>query len=387
MPLAEILSPISAEQFFAEYYETKPLLVARERADHFQSLLRLDDVDRLLTSIEMQHPAVALVNAECPIAETDYTTNKTINTARLYRLHRAGATIILNHLDKSHPPLADLCAALEIAFSAPVQANIYVTPPRAKGFKAHFDTHDVFVLQVHGSKTWRLYETPVALPLEGQFEELDPDRVGTPTAEFSLACGDTLYIPRGLVHDAISNDDTSAHITVGLLSFTWGDLMLEALSRTILADAAFRRSLPAGFAAPGFDRRAAHDIFRTLTQRFAGAADGDAAIETFAKEFIDRRRPLLRGQMAQLAGLADIGPHSTLAHRPNLAFAMDEDDSSIRIRCHGSEIRIPRAAAAAVRFAMTTPSFRVCDLPDLDEADRLVLIRRLVTEGLLVATD
>ena len=36
------------------------------------------------------------------------------------------------------------------------------------GFKAHFDTHDVFVLQIEGCKRWTLYDTPIELPLRGQ---------------------------------------------------------------------------------------------------------------------------------------------------------------------------------------------------------------------------
>ena len=35
-----------------------------------------------------------------------------------------------------------------------MQINAYITPPENQGFAAHYDTHDVFVLQVSGSKRW-----------------------------------------------------------------------------------------------------------------------------------------------------------------------------------------------------------------------------------------
>jgi hypothetical protein len=57
---------------------------------------------------------------------------------QLFRLHEAGGTIILNHLYRRHPPLASLCAAPELEFSAPFQTNIYLTPARAQGFHPPF---------------------------------------------------------------------------------------------------------------------------------------------------------------------------------------------------------------------------------------------------------
>ena len=32
-----------------------------------------------------------------------------------------------------------------------LQVNAYLTPPDSRGFNKHFDTHDVFVLQILGS--------------------------------------------------------------------------------------------------------------------------------------------------------------------------------------------------------------------------------------------
>ena len=39
-----------------------------------------------------------------------------------------------------------------------------LTPEGAQGFDPHFDTHEVFVLQVEGHKHWRLYGPGRVLP-------------------------------------------------------------------------------------------------------------------------------------------------------------------------------------------------------------------------------
>jgi ribosomal protein L16 Arg81 hydroxylase len=371
--------------FFEEYFEAKPLLVARNDKDYFCGLLSLEDIDRFITTQTISYPDLFLVNAEREIKAPEYTVQgDIIDVVKLYQLHGDGATIVLNQFHRAHAALAEMCAALELDFSAPFQTNIYLTPPQAKGFKAHFDTHDVFILQLHGAKRWRLYGTPIALPLTGQGNEALQENPGLPSMEVDLHAGDTLYIPRGLVHDAPSLDDTSLHATVGVLSYTWTDVMLEALAKSVLADPAFRRALPHQLIQPGFDRPSARGIFCELMTRLSALADVDAALDDFINEFINTRRPRLYGQMAQVKALHGLAMDSVVACRPSLAYTLMEEPDAMSVRCYGNEIRFPQTAISAVRYAMTHQQFRVGDLPgELDDAGKLVVVRRLVREGIL----
>jgi ribosomal protein L16 Arg81 hydroxylase len=375
--------------FFAEYFEAKALSVLRNDADYFRGLLSLEGIDRFITARPSTYPNLFLVNAEREIKASEYTDQSdSIDVVRLYQLHAKGATIVLNQFHRAHVPLAELCAALELEFSAPFQANVYLTPPHAKGFKPHFDTHDVFILQLHGSKRWRLYGAPIALPLSGQSSEAMQDSPGPPCLEIDLHPGDTLYIPRGLVHDAPSLDETSLHATVGILSYTWTDLLLEAFANTVLSDATFRRALPHELLQPGFDRASARKTFRDLLARLAETADADAALDAFIHELINSRRPRLYGQMAQLQALNSITLDSVVTLRPSFAYALIEEPSAIRLQCYGNEISFPQSAANTVRYALSQRDFRIGDLPsELDEAGKLVLVRRLVREGVFVVID
>jgi ribosomal protein L16 Arg81 hydroxylase len=123
----------------------------------------------------------------------------------------------LEYLDTVVQTLAAFCRSLEREFSVAFQTNAYLTPARAQGAKYHYDSHDVFVLQIAGSKHWTISGTPVELPLRGQdFDPSEHER-GQPTLDFELEAGDFAYIPRGVVHDARSSESTSLHITVGVL--------------------------------------------------------------------------------------------------------------------------------------------------------------------------
>ena len=274
--LETLIDPVSKEDFFSAYFESQRLLVRRNRPDYFDELLTLDDVDRILTTLQAKREEIAVVNAANKVKVSDYVYgDDKIKVDQVLRLHEAGGTIILNHLHRRHPPLTSLCAALELEFSAPFQTNVYLTPARAQGFHPHFDTHDVLVLQIAGSKRWQLYGTPVELAVKGHGDYARQDDPGPVSEEFDLRAGDTLYVPRGLVHEAVSTDEKSLHITVGILSWTWFDFLLEAVERLAASDRQLRAALPPAFARPDCDRDGFRKAFAELAQRLARDVDAD----------------------------------------------------------------------------------------------------------------
>lgn len=382
--LETLIDPIGADEFFDRYFESERLLVRRNRPDYFNDLLTYDDVDRILTTQESKRGEVSVTNKENKISASDYLFgDNTVKTDQIYKLHEAGATIILNHLHRRHQPLAELTAALELEFSAGFQTNIYITPPGSQGFNPHFDTHDVFVLQLAGSKRWQLYGTPIELTLKGHGDLARQREPGEMSEEFDLRAGDTLYIPRGLVHEAISTDETSMHITVGVMAWTWFDFLLEAVECLAAEDKDVRAALPRGLARADGDADAFRQTFAKLAGRIADI-DPDEVRLRFADRFIDRRRPFLRNQMQALTDVKKLTLDSVAGCRPFLAYRIEEDGETVRLRFHRNEITLPAYAAPALRYALETPRFAVSELPEgLDDDGKVVLVRRLVREGLL----
>jgi ribosomal protein L16 Arg81 hydroxylase len=381
-----MISPVSKRVFFEEYWEKQPLVVKRPNPDYFTSLLTLDEVDRVITTLGLRYPTITLKNADQAVTSEDYTVQgDLIDVAKVYQLFEQGSTITLAHLDTVVETLAAFSRNLERQFSFPFQTNVYLTPARAKGAQHHYDSHDVFVLQIAGSKHWTTYGTPVKLPLRGQeFDPLAHER-GEPTLEFELQAGDCVYIPRGVVHDARSGKTTSLHITVGVLHWTWTDLLLEAIAEVSLNDPAFRQAFPAGFARQDFNRERAREIFRDLLTRLAAKCDLDAILDRFADEFMSSCPPLLRGQLGQLANLDHVSLDTVVEARTGVISNVRTNREATTIDCYGREISFPAHAAEAVGFALRNSKFAVCELPDdLDDAGKLTLVRRLIREGLLM---
>lgn len=384
--LTRLIDPVPACTFFREYWEEKPLLVTRECQEYYASLLSLEQIDSLITVTDLPPSAIDVVNADAPMDRSEFVrADGSIDILKVYQLFSGGATILLQELQKWLAPLASLCRGLEVELSIPFQTNIYMTPAHGKGFRPHYDTHDVFLLQIAGSKEWIICGCSVRLPLRGQPFDSNVHPIEDTMMSFELRAGDVLYIPRGFLHHARSRDEISLHITLGALSHTWADLLLEVMSDLWLSDPAFRRALPVGFARPEFDPASARRSFADLLRRTVEKASLDGALERFADELVASHRPLVPGQLAQISRLGELSANDEAGVRPGLLYRLRTDGSAVRIRCHGREVSLPIEAAAAVKFALEYARYVVRDIPgNLDEAGKVVLVRRLIEEGMVV---
>lgn len=243
------LAPVSLGDFFTHYWEKQPLHITRDGGE-ITELIDLPAIERLFSTQPLYFPGVQLTQSGKTIAVSSYADEQSvILPLRLFELHAQGATIVLSQAQKLFAPLNDLCREVMRTLKMDCQANVYVSAPANQGFNAHYDTHDVFVLQVSGAKTFNFYASPVHLPFPD--EQFDANKLNatpinsTPIDEsIRLTAGDTLYIPRGIVHDAIADDtDPSIHITLGVYPVLMRDVLLKAVHYQASQDHQFRKSL------------------------------------------------------------------------------------------------------------------------------------------------
>jgi hypothetical protein len=302
----------------------------------------------------------------------------------LYAEYRHGATIVLQALHERWPTLTILCRSLAWDLSAGVQVNAYLTPPNAQGLKPHYDTHDVFVLQAAGSKHWSLYDVPTPLPLRGQPFESNSMSPGQPSEEFDLHPGDLLYVPRGLVHSAVSDESASLHLTVGINTITWASAVLHAVESIIERDARFRESLPMGFAREeGLREQAEAQLARLLTD-LGGQAEPASTIQQAVEEAWAGLQPDLHGHLLDLEVGSEIGSDTPLCRRAAVPCKLDVTSEHASLRFNGKMVQMPARVERELAFILRSQDFRAIDLPgELDEEGRLTLVRSLVREGLL----
>ena len=378
------LDPLSLDEFLAEHWERKPYLAARHEPGRFDDLLSEGDVERLVTTGAIRYPAFRLVKEGAKLNVSDYTDDVpwrpapfsgTADIDRVVAEWEAGATIVLQALHLNWEPLVRYSRELEAAIGHPVQANAYYTPRSAQGLPVHHDTHEVFSLQVAGEKRWLVYEPVLPLPLKDQRYRPELGEPGEPVLDVTLRPGDTLYLPRGWLHEAATSATDSLHITVGVNVHTWLDAFRAALD-DCGDELAFRRAVdPAG------EEKLPGELLDALAARL----DPASVRERQRERFVRTRRPVRSGQLSAVRALDSLTGDTLVERRETTVADLAAVGGGIRLSFEGKTLVFPAHVREEVEHAAraATP-FRPRELPgELDDAGRLVLVRRLVREGFL----
>jgi hypothetical protein len=362
--------------FFDRYWEQLPLAVERGVEGRFHDLLSIADVERLVCSGALRFPGFRLVKAGEQIPLSEYASDVpwrpsgftgTADPGRVASAFAEGATIVLQGLHHTWPPLAEFCRSLEAELGHPAQANSYYTPAGSQGFGVHHDTHDVLCLQVAGEKRWLVYEPVLELPLKEQRYSASLGETGPAVLDLTLRAGDTLYLPRGWLHEALTSVSDSLHITVGINVYTRLDA-LRAAVESLADDVELRGSVDEDGSLPD-----------DLLERLRGRLAPEDVAGRRRRRFVDSRRPVLPGQLNEVR--ADIDLETPVERRPTVI----ADLVGTTLVFEGREVAFPSRVRDEVEAVFEAEGpFTAAELPgDLDDAGRLVLVRRLIREGFL----
>ena len=381
-----VLAPFSSSRFFEEVFERRVGHFQRTAPEYWNSILTLRELDAILGTHEVRFPDVRLVQSGETIETDDYSVDGLIDPLAVARLHSTGATVIFSHLQNRSKAVADFVNDLSRVLSSPVQANVYLTPAHAQGFPAHWDTHDVIILQIAGSKKWRIYDGGPSLPLRGQNFDKHAATIGPVTEEFEIRAGEAAYVPRGVIHSAHSTDDASLHITVGLLNYTWADIFMEAVANAALRDERFRKSIRVDA-----DTQAQSDWAATVAAQWEAlskAVDLPSSVRALRSDMLSRQKPHLGNLLAQVDRAHALHGGSVVKQRDGIHYEIAENNDRFQIEFLGRVIDFPSSVAAAVRTVFSQDRVRIADLPgDLQDEEKLVLVRRLVREGVVEITE
>ena len=376
--LESLLSPVSEEEFRARYWEKKPLIVHRENPNYYGDLFSLQDFDDYLN---LGQGYVKTAEATGKKSSRHEGTGPQAMEKVLSDM-QAGHTLILDNMQAYHPRLGRLCRMLGQETGDYYQTNLYLTPAKGKGFTPHWDNHDVFILQVMGSKHWKVEKTRRTLPLKFSGIEEEGRELRGEVYEFTLRQGDTVYIPRGFVHAAECGAENSLHVTLGIHPHTWDELLIAALKAAAMADENLRLCLPAGYMqgdGAGIVRRAG-EIFRNI-------ADPDflaGVLNQYRDEIVQRSALDISGQVESFFNNRALTLDDRMKVRPGMVYILRDGTDTVTLKVGTRSITFPDFFADALRHALQQAFFRIRDLPgDLEDEEKLVFVERLIQEALI----
>jgi hypothetical protein len=360
------------------------------RSNQFDDLVSVADLDHVLTVVHAaglrNEDAVRVSRGGEPVSPQEWVGQRPdgyteLDVRRLLSLHRNGATIVLNGVQRCIGPVDRLCGALSAFFGVQAIANAYLTPPGGQGFPPHPDNHDVFLLQVAGAKRWRLYGSPVPLTLT------EPDRRYRPTAppehELVLQTGDVLYLPRGLVHEGVAMPgQASVHLTIGVHPYTWAQLLTDLISELREEDEDLRRSV-----APRLGDLDADDGLDATLAELLGRLRDPGRVrrvrESRAARSLLPGRTGLQGRLEQLLCPPTIGPLTPVeVVEPNAELCRTGEE--VTLTTSEKVLTFPAFVEQQLVALLGGSAGCAAELgTGLDTAGRLTLVRRLVREGVL----
>jgi ribosomal protein L16 Arg81 hydroxylase len=203
-----------------------------------------------------------------------------LNKVRFYGYLNAGATLVINRFELLCVAAQRLCTQVAAFATQPATSNAYVSFRGDGTFGNHWDTHDVFAIQLIGRKRWRVFAPTTPLPLSHQTNERSGQACPeTPVLDCILDTGDVLYIPRGWWHHVIPLEEGSLHLSVGTYAPTMYDYVMWACSHSLPDDLLARSA---------FEPSAAS--FASLLDRIGAALKDPENVAQFHQQIVQRER-------------------------------------------------------------------------------------------------
>lgn len=238
---------VSRQEFYQNYFEKKFLFAQNAIQKHAVTWEGLNEVvfrESDLTAIRLFKDGL--------LPDHQYTSKyqdirevcTQLSREKVESYLAAGATLVVNRLDHKDKAIAMLCQALSTQLGLKVAANGYIAFGGDGTFGKHWDTHDVFAMQLLGRKRWLVYEPTFELPLEHQKSRaFKADCPAMPVFDQVLEPGDILYIPRGWWHEALPITGCETfHITAGAYTGTLIDYLTWIANKHLVGNSLARRS-------------------------------------------------------------------------------------------------------------------------------------------------
>ena len=383
--LAWLLQPLTVETFIKEIWGATHYHVSRNSPEYFDSLLDGSaSVDELVGLFRPDRSLVRVVRENDKKDPYVYRlADGGFDVAGIGKDFADGYTIVLGSIERFVRTIASLSHSIEVELNFTTQFNAYVTPPESQGFVAHYDQHDVLIMQIWGSKIWHLYNGADIAPQQMcRQEPIATDALPSPT-DVRLEVGDVLYLPGGRVHAAEATSEVSVHLTVGVLAPTLLLLVTRALNSLSGSDDRVHTQLPPRYLDDPDVRAMLGALVRDVAEALRQPSAISAGLGSLADDLVRRGQSPTVGQ-AITDGIGIDGHVRVVKYQPLFSRVTETADG---VALHFAQLVVSAAPdhSDALQFlSKSTEPFRVCDLPGLSEAQQIDLARTLIVNGFLV---
>lgn len=383
----QLLGGISADEFLRDYWQKKPLLV-RQAIPGFESPLEADELaglsleDSVESRIVLEHGNTPWEMRRGPFSEDTYK-----------ELPERDWTLLVQAVDQFVPEVAGLLEHFKFLPSWRIDDVMISYAAPGGGVGPHFDNYDVFLLQGHGRRRWKVgqlcdADSPMLqhadLRILADFQQSD---------EWVLEPGDMLYLPPRLAHYGIAEDECMTY-SVGFRAPSAAEVLTHFTDflAQFLSDE--ERYSDAGMAAvqSGEDQhkiqRDALDRLKNLLQEHM--SDERLLLTWFGQFMTEPRYPeLVTGEEIDDTDLRQaLEDGAVLVRNPSARLAWSEVDVGLLLFSSGQSVVLPKAMEPLLKLVCSADALHSDNLgPWLGDEDGRKLLAELVKQGSLEFAD
>lgn len=340
--------------FFGRYFNREPLLRRCALRGDPASILSVADLDAVVCAEAIRPPyldvakdgkqVVPAAYTEPVVVQGIYLTDRVVPD-RVASLFRTGATLTFNSLNHHRPNLRRLAAMMTDVFASQAEVIAFLTPAGRQGLAPHYDPVDVFVVQLAGTKSWRVW--PVPQQRRGDDAgNLDEATLGEPAVAATLAPGDVLYIPYNCAHVAVAQDEVSLHLSLTVQPRRWASLLQEVVTRLVGED-------PRYWGNPSLRDEATPEQLRTMLATLVkdlSNVDAEREVQHLVEAGINRAEGTRASHaLAETAAAEAIKPSSVLRRDANTTIkVIGRDGDTVRAAINGAVYNLPQSVIGAL---------------------------------------
>jgi 50S ribosomal protein L16 3-hydroxylase len=289
-----LLGDLSPQQFMQRYWQKKPLLI-RQAIPGFKALL---DRSALLVLAEQDGVESRLITR----TDTGWKMkNGPLPRRALPSLKTPGWTLLVQGVDTHAATAYELLQQFRFVPDARLDDLMVSFATDGGGVGPHFDSYDVFLLQAHGQRRWRIGKQKDLTLVDGAplkiLANFEPEQ------EFVLEPGDMLYLPPRYAHDGVAVGECMTY-SIGFRAPQRAELARELMQRMaeeaedVVGEALYSDAGQPAVANPGAIPASLQDFAQTALRQLLDdpqalqCALGEVLTESKAHVWFDAAEPV-----------------------------------------------------------------------------------------------
>ncbi|WP_336202686.1 cupin domain-containing protein [Pseudomonas guariconensis] len=376
----QLLGGLTAREFLRDYWQKKPLLV-RQAFPDFESPIDPDELAGLALEEEVESRLV-LEHGERPwelrrgpFAEDTFAT-----------LPERDWTLLVQAVDQFVPEVAELLEHFRFLPSWRIDDVMVSFAAPGGSVGPHFDNYDVFLLQGHGKRNWKVgqmcdSDSPLLehtdLRILAEFEQ---------SSEWTLEPGDMLYLPPRLAHYGVAEDDCLTY-SVGFRAPSAAEVLThftDFLSQFLPDEERYSDADAQPAADPHQIQHDALDRLKALLAEHMG--DERLLLTWFGQFMTEPRYPeLVTGEELSEEDLIDsLEQGAILIRNPSARMAWSEVDDNLLLFASGQSRLFSGHLRELLKLICAADALHIENLSQwLEDEEGLTLLCQLVKQGSL----